>query len=99
MLTVTVEPEIRERIDAVVEAMPGSTLSGLVEQLLLASLPAFEQVAVAVQASRDEAGVVDEAAATEHMANWVGRQLLKLASGPDALYNTTGGGRSVGNSE
>jgi predicted alpha/beta-hydrolase family hydrolase len=88
MMTVTVEPETRARIDALVEGFPAATMSGVVEELLVAALPAFEQVLEAIQASRDEAGELDEAAAKAHMSAWVGGQIMKIAAGDPDVYNT-----------
>lgn len=88
-MTVTVEPETRARIDALVAGLPAATMSGVVEELLVAALPAFEQVLEAIQASRDESGDLDEEAAKAHMSAWIGGQIMKMAAGDPDVYNTT----------
>jgi hypothetical protein len=91
MMTVTIEPATRARLDALVAAFPSATLSGLVEELLLAALPPFEQVAEAIRTSLTESGELDEDAAKAHMSAWIGAQIVRMAAGESDMYNSKGG--------
>ena len=79
VLTVTVKPDLLDRLTAVQEALPsGTTLSGLVDELIEMSLPAMEAMVAAFSEAKTEDGTVDEARAKESLAKWVGSQLLSV---------------------
>lgn len=78
-VTVTLDPEVRRRIAAVQEAVPGATFSGIVDELLQMGLPAMEAMVSVLQESRSEDGTVDEDRAKDALARWAGAQLLGLS--------------------
>lgn len=78
-VTVTLDPEVRRRILAVAEALPGATFSGVIDELAQMSLPAMEAMVSVLQESRSEDGVVDEERAKDALARWAGAQLLGLS--------------------
>jgi hypothetical protein len=78
MLTVTVDPDIKARVRALADQIPGGTLSGIVEELLKTTLPMMEAAFQVMQEAKREDGSLDEAAARERMGAWIGMQLLKL---------------------
>lgn len=76
-LSVTLDSGTEARLRKLHERMPGSNLSGIVDELLIASLPMFEAMADALEAARGDDGVVDEGRAKDRLAHWAGAQLLK----------------------
>lgn len=82
-LSLTLDPEIYQRLLAVQSMLPGSSLSGLVGEVLDLGLPFLEGMTEVLKASRTEEGAVDEERARDALAKWAGAQLL-------ALSDTTG---------
>jgi hypothetical protein len=89
---VTLDPELRARVVALAAALPGATISGVMDELLQASLPIFEDVAAAMRGATGAEGL-DEAAAQDTLAALIGSRILR-AAGLDVQDNrdTSGGG-------
>lgn len=77
-ITVTIETELRDRLDALVARMPGSNRSALIGEVLEAGLPLYEQMADAMESTRRADGSLDESRARDQLAQWAGAQLLGL---------------------
>jgi hypothetical protein len=93
-LTVTIDPEVNDRLRALVEALPGATLSVLLDELLEASLPIYEDMATAMALAKRPDGSVDENEARELVGAAIGARILR-ATGvgvQDTLPRTTKGG-------
>lgn len=84
VLTVTMDPDLLERLYTVHAALPGATLSGVVEELMEASLPMFEAMVAALQEAKGDDGVVDDDRAKDAIAKWAGAQLLGLSDLDDS---------------
>lgn len=78
-LTITVDPEVYRQLHEVRDLLPGSSLSGIVSELLEVSLPVFEGVVDTLKEARDDDGQLDEARARDALARWAGAQLLGLS--------------------
>lgn len=78
-LTVTIDADVMLRLRALVEGLPGSSLSLLVEELLEAALPTYEGMLEAINEARGSDGTVDEAKARRlaaaNIGAWVTRAI------------------------
>lgn len=77
-ISIRLDAATLHRLDALVSLLPGSTRTAVLEEVLLAGLPLYEEMAQAIIAARDERGVVDDQRARDAMAMWAGQQLLGL---------------------
>lgn len=75
---VTISPENLEALDQLQATIPGTTRSGIVDELLTMALPSFQEIAVLIEATRTESGQVDQARARDALAMWTGQQILKF---------------------
>ena len=96
-LTVTIDAEINDRLRALVGRLPGATLSVLLDELLAASLPLFEDMAESMSRSTRPDGSVDEAQAQEHIAAALGARILRAVGMPQPEVQDTvkGGGTTT----
>lgn len=78
VMSVTVDLETKQRIDALARSIPGGTASGVVRELLATTLPLMEQAVAVMRNSMRDDGTLDEAAARDRMGAWIGTQLLTL---------------------
>lgn len=76
-LTVTIDPQVHDRLRALVDALPGATLSVLLDELLVAALPIFEDMAAAVRGADG-----DEQAAQDTLAALIGARILRATGVP-----------------
>jgi hypothetical protein len=74
-MNVTIPAELRKRLDALAAQMPGGNLSVLVEELVSASLPLYENMAGALLDARRPDGVVDEKVAQRNVALRIGKMI------------------------
>ena len=79
-LTVTVAPSVKERVEALAQAYPGATVSGIVEECLLLAMPPLEAVA---QAMKENA---TEEEAQRQVEQFIGAQLLGLSDMQSVLF-------------
>lgn len=77
-LTITVDPAIHRGLRELQELLPGSSLSGIVGELLEVSLPVMQGMLEALRESRGSDGEVDEERAKDALAKWAGAQLLGI---------------------
>ena len=77
-LNITVDPAIHARLLELQKLLPGSSLSGIIGELLELSLPAMEGMLEVLRDSRRDDGSVDEDRARDGLAQWAGAQLLGL---------------------
>lgn len=77
-LNITVDPAIHARLLELQKLLPGSSLSGIIGELLEVSLPVMEGMLEALRETLHEDGTVDEARARDAIAQWAGAQLLGL---------------------
>lgn len=85
VLSLTFEPDTVTRLDALVALLPGSTRSGVADEVMQAGLPVFEQMAQAMTDAKRPDGSLDEQKARDAVAQWAGAQLLGMYdSRPDA---------------
>lgn len=78
-VTITVDPGVHKRIRELQKLLPGSSVSGIIGELLEVGLPVAEGMLQALRESRGEDGKVDEARARDALARWAGAQLMDLA--------------------
>jgi hypothetical protein len=78
VLTVTVDADVKARVQALAAEIPGGTVSGVVGELLAMTLPMMESVIGVMRAAQREDGSLDEAVARERMGAWIGTQVLSL---------------------
>jgi hypothetical protein len=83
VLTVTVERETKERLEALARKIPGGTVSGVTRELLATTLPLMEQVVKLLEDAKLADGSFDEAVARDRLGAWIGTQVL-------TLYDTQG---------
>jgi hypothetical protein len=83
LLTVTVDAELKRRLKAVTKQIPGATLSGVVGELLKVTVPMIEEVVGVMVKARQADGSIDDDAARQGMAAWIGTKVL-------TLYDTQG---------
>lgn len=76
-MSLTLDPDINARVRALVAKMPGATISGVVDELLGASLPLYEDMADAMLAARDADGVMNEAAAKDAIGAAIGARIVR----------------------
>jgi hypothetical protein len=81
-LSLTLDPEVERRLRALADTIPGANLSQLVDELLLASLPLYEDMAQAFVQSMKAGGEVDEARAEELFSAAIGARILKATGMP-----------------
>lgn len=79
-LNVTVPKDLKDRIDALAESLPGATGSAIVEECLATALPALEQVAAALKEHSNE----DDA--RRQVEQFIGAQLLGLSDSQTSLF-------------
>jgi hypothetical protein len=75
---VTVDVDLKQRLFATAERIPGATVSGILRELLKVGLPIFEQVAEVMTETTREDGTLDRELAQERMGQWIGVQMLKM---------------------
>ena len=80
---VTISPENLEALDQLQATIPGTTRSGIVDELLTLALPSFQEIAVLIEATRTESGDLDTARARDALAMWTGQQVLKFTEPDD----------------
>lgn len=80
-LTVTIDPELDRRLRALVELLPGSSLSIVVDELLTAALPTYEGMAQAIHEARSADGLVDEARARRLAGAFIGSMVARAIEG------------------
>lgn len=79
--SLTMDEDVADRLDRVVARLPGATRSGVIEEFLGLALPDLEDLVEALSAARDETtGTLDEAAARERLALWVGTRMLRMTA-------------------
>ncbi|MBW7856699.1 MAG: hypothetical protein H3C44_10650 [Ignavibacteria bacterium] len=78
VLTVTLDAEVIARLREAQRLLPGSSLSGIVSELLQMSLPLVEGMIAALREARRDDGTVDDDRAKDSLARWAGAQLLGL---------------------
>jgi hypothetical protein len=84
VLTVTVDADVKARLQAVAAQIPGgASVSGVVSELLRVALPMIESVVQVMVDARQDDGSFDDAAARRGMAAWIGTTML-------SLYDTKG---------
>jgi hypothetical protein len=98
MLTTTVDADLKRRVVALANAIPGGTISGVLEEVLKAALPLLEVATKAFQDARKSDGTVDEAVLQQQLGQWIGVQMLKMYSTNEA-DRTIGGHDRVGAKE
>ena len=92
-LTVTIDADINDRLRALVDLLPGATLSVLLDELLGAALPLYEDMAASLTQSKRPDGSVDEAKAQEDIAAKLGMRILRAAGLPlPEVQDTSRGG-------
>lgn len=88
-LTVTIDPDIFARLRSVVDRLPGGNLSRLVDEMLAAALPPFEDMAAALDQARGVDGEVNEQRALELVTAAIGSRIAQVlaatAHNADAL--------------
>jgi hypothetical protein len=93
-LTVTIDPDVNDRVRALVSKLPGATLAGVMDELLEAALPLYEDMADALVRAKRPDGSMDEDQARELVGAAIGARILR-ATGigvQDTLPPTTKGG-------
>jgi hypothetical protein len=83
VLTVTVDADVKARIEVLAAKIPGGNVSGVVRELLKTTLPMMEQAVQVLEEAQQEDGTIDVPAARKAMGAWIGTQLL-------TLYDTQG---------
>lgn len=78
-VSVSIPPEVYQRIVELQRILPGASFSGIVGELLTISLPAMEAMTDAMTEARLPDGSVDEQRARDRLARWAGAQLLGLS--------------------
>ncbi len=81
-LTVTIDAELDARLRALVERLPGATLSVLLDELLEAVLPLYEDMADGMIRAKRPDGSMDEVKAQDHIAAAIGSRILRAAGLP-----------------
>jgi hypothetical protein len=90
-INITIRADLLERVDALVDKLPGANRSQITDELIEASLPLYETMAEALIGARDERGNVDESKAKDRAAQGIAAIVRK---GLDQI----GAGRSRGRS-
>ena len=88
-ISLTLEPEVYDRLIRLRDTVPGMTASGLVNEVLAAALPAMEDMGKALRRAFDEAGNLDEGRARDELARWAGAQMLNLMSDTENRRDST----------
>lgn len=78
-LTVTIDPDVHERLRSLVDQLPGATLSVLLDELLIAALPIFEDMAAAIRGAQAMEGGYDESVAQDTLAALIGARILRAS--------------------
>jgi hypothetical protein len=78
VLTVTVDADVKARIEVLAKKIPGGSTSGVVRELLKTTLPLMEAAIQVMEDAMRADGTLDEGAAKQGMAAWIGTQLLTL---------------------
>ncbi len=78
VLTVTVDADVKARIEVLAGKIPAGSVSGVVRELLRTTLPMMEQAVAVLEEAMREDGSIDEPAARQAMGAWIGTQLLTL---------------------
>lgn len=79
--SITLDQDVYQRLLRVKGAMPGLTVSGVINELLSLSLPALEDMGRALEKAWDEQSqTFDELRAKDALAHWAGAQMLDLVS-------------------
>lgn len=78
-VSLSIPPEVHQRILELQRILPGASFSGIVGELLKISLPAMEAMTDAMTEARLPDGSVDEQRARDRLARWAGAQLLGLS--------------------
>lgn len=78
-VTLSLDPVNVARLKRTVAGIPGGTMSGVVDEMLSAMLPQFEQLVEALQSARRDDGSFDEARGRDALAHWAGQQMLGLS--------------------
>lgn len=86
-LTITVDPGVHRRLHEIQSMLPGSSVSGIVSELLEISLPVFEGMARALKDAKGDDAKLDDDRARDALARWAGSQLLGLS---DTFENGSG---------
>lgn len=74
-MNVTIPHELRQRLDALAAQMPGGNLSVLVEELISASLPLYENMAASLIEATGPDGRLDERIAQRNVALRIGKMI------------------------
>jgi len=81
--SITLSPEVADRLDRIVAQLPGATRSGVLDELLALALPDFEDLVRLLDQARDPSGTFNEAAARDQLAAWVGQRVLRMTAPDD----------------
>lgn len=93
MLTVTIDPDLNDRLRALVSLLPGATLSGVHDELMAAALPMYEDMAESMIDAKRPDGSLDEEKAQEQIAARLGMRMLRAAGLPlPEVQDTSEGG-------
>jgi predicted DNA-binding protein len=82
-VSATLEFETHERVRTLVEQLPGATLSGVLNELIEASLPIYEDMAAAMLAAKRPDGSMDERKAKRDVSARVAARLVRATLGDD----------------
>lgn len=84
-LTVTIKAENMRRLRALVGRLPakGANLSGIVDEMLLLTLPMFENAAEAYQAAMRPDGTTDDDVMRDRFAAYLGQTMLRMVHNSD----------------
>lgn len=85
-LTVTIDADVMLRLRDLADGLPGSSLSHLVEELLVAALPTYEGMLEAMLEARGSDGVVDEGKARRLAGAFIGARVARAID--DELQDT-----------
>ena len=79
-VSITLEPEVYERIKRVADSAPGMNMSLVINELCALSLPVLEDMGKALREAINERGQLDVPRAKDALAKWAGAQLFEFAA-------------------
>ncbi len=74
----TIDADLKRRLQALADAVPGGSMSGVFEDMLRGLLPIYERAIEVMKESMREDGTVDQHRARGHMAAWVTENIMRM---------------------
>lgn len=75
-MSISIDPEVHERVKRLTATLPGASVSGVVNEALSMSLPMMEKVAESMHAARTATGETDYEKANRLVAEWIVGQVM-----------------------